>query len=1566
MFAQNGDKSFETHGDKFWEEIMKKLISVLLALALMLSALPIETLAKTTQTNQYGISTSAEEPETTPMPETPSEEEILLIGGGEEETAASLTASSPVVSRTDGIWLFPMDAGKYQEFSDWCACPGQGICAFCGTPHLNPYWGDTDHTSNYLGHNGIDIAAGIGTAVYAPAAGTVYYTYTDWPSRGYTLIMEHPLGNGYSYYSVFQHLSRIDFFTSGTTVEAGQRIASTGNTDGYGTGQPHLHFGIVRATSGQGFSLAANPNSALSAIENYGWLKTEEQEIGRVLNNPALNSPCGFPTQTNGATLEAIRAHAGSVLYTFDKSEVDLSGSYLNKCKSVPTNAIYRGKLFDSSIKLWTQPCSSATDPSSEVYKTVSWTHPLVVTAYVVNTANNLWYEVLEDGNKCYVWSDNVQFVQYTNDAALDGVSLPSGNLQQGNSFGLYDTITSRHLITSVTATITGPAGQTKTVKPNIHGSFCINQNASGGNINNEIIFNTLPVGNYKYTLTATVVAYCPNDYDAASAAIENESSTIALGTPYTITKSSNFSVVGNVTPPPATPSIPDTITISDYTCPDAIKQGSWFAVRGVITSAVSDLTSVTAGVFDESGTFRTGITVSPNTKTYDLSGEVDASVVFNILPAGFYYYHVSAVNSEGQTILINHRFEVYTDVASTATPTPTPTPTPSPTPTPIGAKANKIDSVSQLNNGDCILITNTSTGKVLSTALAGTNGDQLAGITASIDGDQLTVPSGAALLTVEKNSNGDFLFRNEDGDYLKYSNKDSVVFSANPDDMSLWMLMDKGDGFGTIYICSVNGIYNLNNQYLEYYNSFRPYSWNENYEPCFAMTLYRLSEGEGTVATPPPESGDLDAVWLDQCSYPEALQVGDYGAILGKIYSEYSPLSSIKVGVYGISGDELLAKTVTPNTNEFDLESGLGGSLGFETLGAGDYYFRIRATNATGTTELINAPFVVYTAPATTSMTASSPVVSRTDGIWLFPMDAGYYQYFSDWCACPGWGTCAFHNTTHPAWGDDYHTSNYLGHNGIDISAGIGTAVYAPAAGTVYYVNTNWASRGYTLIMEHPLGNGYSYYSVFQHLSKINFVASGATVAAGQRIASTGNSDGYGTGQPHLHFGLVMAASGQGVALAISPNSALSAIENCGWLKTPGFGTGRILNNPALNSPCGFPTSTQGATLEAIRQHAGSVLYTFNPSQVNIGTCAHKNLKIDHAVAPTCLEAGTSVGVTCTDCNTVLAEQHELSAHGHCYEEKQIPASCSCPPKNEYTCVRCQDRYYEYPDDIWSEWSLDYPIGVAGSCIESKTQYRSSVREVTTSTETELDGWTFCGTETVYSDWSAWSAWSQVPVEANDLTDVQTGELYRYFYYLCAGCGDHNPLPIACGCGSAINSWHEVFSPIRYLDSNPSLVYYANYILQTTSLGDGQLWYFRHGNLNDTEVGTIETDGTAVVIVQGYRSRTRTATELNLFERWTEWSEWQDEPITETEDCKVEIRSIYRFCLVELAEHSLAYSSNGDGTHDAVCINCGASVHFHEECTYVGGICSLCGSTQPSTPTPTPTPTPTTPAPTT
>ncbi|GAA3184447.1 hypothetical protein GCM10010531_43310 [Blastococcus jejuensis] len=103
-------------------------------------------------------------------------------------------------------------------------------------------------------HNGVDIAAPIGTPVYTPEAGVVLQAG---PASGFGLAVAVEHGDGTI--TLYGHVNQY-FVSAGQVVSAGQQIAEVGNR-GQSTG-PHLHFEVH---NGGLYANRVNPTPWLSA-----------------------------------------------------------------------------------------------------------------------------------------------------------------------------------------------------------------------------------------------------------------------------------------------------------------------------------------------------------------------------------------------------------------------------------------------------------------------------------------------------------------------------------------------------------------------------------------------------------------------------------------------------------------------------------------------------------------------------------------------------------------------------------------------------------------------------------------------------------------------------------------------------------------------------------------------------------------------------------------------------------------------------------------------------------------------------------------------------------------------------------------------------------------------------------------------------------------------------------------------------------------------------------------------------------------------------------------------------
>ena len=98
-------------------------------------------------------------------------------------------------------------------------------------------------------HMAVDVAAPVGTEVFAPLDGVVHSFRDNAAAFDYgpTIILEHQLTRDLVLWSLYGHLSRdsLDGLRVGQTVAAGHRIATLGTPEVNGNWPPHLHFQLI-------------------------------------------------------------------------------------------------------------------------------------------------------------------------------------------------------------------------------------------------------------------------------------------------------------------------------------------------------------------------------------------------------------------------------------------------------------------------------------------------------------------------------------------------------------------------------------------------------------------------------------------------------------------------------------------------------------------------------------------------------------------------------------------------------------------------------------------------------------------------------------------------------------------------------------------------------------------------------------------------------------------------------------------------------------------------------------------------------------------------------------------------------------------------------------------------------------------------------------------------------------------------------------------------------------------------------------------------------------------------
>ncbi len=175
-------------------------------------------------------------------------------------------------------------------------------------------------------------------------------------------------------------------------------------------------------------------------------------------------------------------------------------------------------------------------------------------------------------------------------------------------------------------------------------------------------------------------------------------------------------------------------------------------------------------------------------------------------------------------------------------TPEPTPTPEPSEEPAPsTGASATLMDEV---GDGAVVYIYHPESGTVLTGFPAADKENQLASTPGAAEAGQLTVTSDMAQLSVTVDSEGNYSFQNEAGEYLTATGFNQLAFEADATDSSLWTLEALEDGSG-FYVRNVGSSY-LN---LEYYQgNFTTYRFSDS--AAYVFQFYAAGSAGGFTDT--------------------------------------------------------------------------------------------------------------------------------------------------------------------------------------------------------------------------------------------------------------------------------------------------------------------------------------------------------------------------------------------------------------------------------------------------------------------------------------------------------------------------------------------------------------------------------------------------------------------------------------------------------------------------------------------------------------------------------------------
>lgn len=250
-------------------------------------------------------------------------------------------------------------------------------------------------------------------------------------------------------------------------------------------------------------NLAAQNKHIVLTVKNYGHYvavdNAKSLEMGCVCIMDSLNNVSGnadIPLTSRYSYVNRLAIYSGN---NADDSD------YISRCSFMMTH--FKATVVSSYASFYTLPCTVNAGEGSETAGRAYQGTELEVTADIINTLYEHWYQVrTEDGEAVYIWGGQVVFNNFINDTEVESSAPPSGTLPVGRWYALTENIVTRHRIETVTGRITDIDSEViceAQVTPGVHGGYDI----SGTGIDAGIAFGSLEEGHYLYQLLIEVEA---------------------------------------------------------------------------------------------------------------------------------------------------------------------------------------------------------------------------------------------------------------------------------------------------------------------------------------------------------------------------------------------------------------------------------------------------------------------------------------------------------------------------------------------------------------------------------------------------------------------------------------------------------------------------------------------------------------------------------------------------------------------------------------------------------------------------------------------------------------------------------------------------------------------------------------------------------------------------------------------------------------------------------------------------------------------------------------------------
>lgn len=326
--------------------------------------------------------------------------------------------------------------------------------------------------------------------------------------------------------------------------------------------------------------------------------------------------------------------------------------------------------------------------------------------------------------------------------------------------------------------------------------------------------------------------------------------------------------------------------------------------------------------------------------------------------------------------------------------------------------------------------------------------------------------------------------------------------------------------------------------------------------------------------------------------------------------------------------------------------------------------------------------------------------------------------------------------------------------------------------------------------------------------------------------------------------------------------------------------------------------------------------------------TCNH-NYTATIYREPTCEMEGVMV-YSCTTCGSVYEEIVDKSVH--IFEPQTIEATCLDYEKVRNTCTLCGYCYETYADGIMSQWQSEKPEGMDDALIESKEEYRFCDYETVISDQASLEGY-----EVLESDWVTTASGSVAYVQTwpsgfnaeHDLYQqyhcidkkveafeeegkkrvIDSDQVTGYLYYHWCYSGSFYSVATQSGNYQTFHAYFSTVAPSNYTCDYSDMSYRTDH-----STCSNSQWFF-----------------VTSVYTQSYTDYEQQYTHG----KWSQWSDWTEQPIEAADNRKVEKQILYRYVAGTLGDHSW---------REGECTLCGTACDH----TYENNICPFCGASKP------------------